>query len=109
MLSSHSIRIDRYVTNFHKSQPKLTGPLTAEEYRATQTRWIQKNCQAHVYQKELAGAKPKPGHSTANTPPLVRQLRLFLARLDLCVVVEESTMYPSVNWLSFTPTKQSPN
>lgn len=72
----------RYVNNLRKSQPKLTGPLTAEELRAAHTRWI-RNCQERAYSKELASAQPKPGHPkpghpTVSTPPLVRQLRLFL-------------------------------
>ena len=38
----------RYVNNLHQSHPKLTGPLTAEEFEAAHTRWI-RNCQERIY------------------------------------------------------------
>ena len=74
----------RYTNNLRKSQPKLTGSLTAdsEEFRSAQTRWV-RNCQERVYPNELASSKPKPGRPTGSTPPLVRQLRLFVDNAGL--------------------------
>ena len=46
----------RYISNLHKSRPKLSGPLTATELNKAQTRWVQA-CQELVYAKELASAK----------------------------------------------------
>ena len=72
----------RYTNNLRKSQPKLTGPLTAEEFRSAQTRWV-RNCQERIYPNELASSKPNPGHPTGSTPPLERQLRLFVDNAGL--------------------------
>ena len=67
----------RFANKLCRAKPNLIGPLTAEELKSAQLKWIQ-NCQQRVYPKEMSSAKPKPGHYKASMPPLVRQLRLFV-------------------------------
>ena len=67
----------RFANKLHRAKPNLIGPLTAEELKSAQLKWI-RNCQQRVYPKKMSSAKPKPGHYKASMPPLVRQLRLFV-------------------------------
>ena len=69
--------IYRYISNLHKSRPKLGGPLTATELNEAQTRWVQA-CQELVYAKELASVKSNCDRPAVKRPTLVRQLRLFV-------------------------------
>ena len=89
----------RYINNLRRSKPRLNGPLTAEELNSAQIRWI-RNCQEHVYPKEISSAKSKPGRTKANAPPLVRQLRLFVDNAGLLRCGGRIHNAPSVNLLS---------
>jgi len=63
----------RFICNVRKLQPKLSGPLSRIEL-ATTHRYLVKAVQGLVYHQELAYLLKKQ----TTSPPLVRQLRLFL-------------------------------
>ena len=71
-----------YVNNLHKSQPKLTGPLTMAELSCAQRRWVQ-NCQENTSSGEMSSVRSKSKRPEVSKPPLFRQLRCFIDNAGL--------------------------